>query len=118
MRNIVYYLLLLVFIALLSGYLLSQGESMAMAQIALASVLLAGYTVTLSLVGHGPATDERETRHRHLASRAALTAATAVLSLGVVVQLFLHRIDWWLLASLVAANLSKIVTLLYLDKKN
>lgn len=51
-----------------------------------------------------------------LANRAALISGTIVLSLGVLYQLFIsHQLDYWLLLALMGINLSKIVSLIYLN---
>jgi hypothetical protein len=119
MKIIIYYLLLLVFIALLAGYVL-QGHpaGMSMQQMASVSILLGLYVVGMSLVGEGKAADERETAHRYASNRGGLIAGTVVLSLGVLYQMFTHNLDPWLLAGLIAINLVKIVTLIYVNYKN
>jgi len=118
MKIIVYYLLLLVFIALFSGFILQrQGDSMTMSQMVSASVLLGLYVAGMSLAGEGKTIDEREVSHRYLANRQALLAGTVILSVGVLYQLFFHRLDYWLLASLMVINLVKIISLIYSSYK-
>jgi hypothetical protein len=119
MKVITYYLLLLVFIALLSGFLIQRSQvAMSMGQMLSVSVLLALYVVAMSFVGEGKSVDEREMQHRYLANRSALVAGTIVLSVGVLVQLFTHRLDYWLLTGLLVINLVKIVSLVFLNYKN
>ena len=114
MKVITYYLLLLIFIALLSCWLLqSPASTMSMGQMLSVSLFLGLYVVAMSLVGEGKIVDEREVAHRYFSNRAALIAGTIVLSLGILYQLFAHQLDYWLLAALVAINLVKIVTLIY-----
>lgn len=73
------------------------------------------YVVALSLVGEGKTEDEREAAHRYFSNRAALIAGSAILSLGILYQLFTHQLDYWLLAGLIAVNLTKIISLIYLN---
>jgi hypothetical protein len=119
MKLIFYYLSLLLFLAIVTGYLISQTQTtdaMAMGTMVGISLALGLYVVAMSLVGEGPLEDERETHHRMLANRAALISGTIVLSLGVLYQLFIsHQLDYWLLLALMGINLSKIVSLIYLN---
>ncbi len=115
MKIILYYLLLFVLLGLLTGFIVqSPSSSMSMSQVVTISVLLGLYVVAMSLVGEGKAVDERATHHRYLANRFALVAGTAVLSLGIIYQLFvIHELDYWLLGSLLVINLVKIISLIY-----
>ena len=117
MKLIIYYLSLLVFIAIVAGFSLSQnGEAMGMSQMLGVSVALVLYTVAMSLVGEGTAEDERDQQHRFISNRVALVTGTIILSLGILYQLFIsHSLDYWLLIALIAINLSKIVSLIYLN---
>jgi len=116
MKTIIYYLLLLVFIGIFGGFLISQrGNNMPMAQMVGASAGLVLYTVAMSLVGEGVKQDEREILHRNLANRAGLIAGLVILSLGVIIQLFAHQVDYWLLSGLIVINLTKIVSLIFLE---
>ena len=113
MKIIVYYLLLLIFIALLAGFIIQGRADMSMKQMVSISVLLGLYVVGMSLAGEGQAGDEREVHHRYVANRAALICGTIVLSAGVLYQLFNHSLDSWLLVGLVTINLVKIISLIY-----
>lgn len=119
MKIIIYYLVLLIFIALLAGFVI-QGEhsGMSMKQMVSVSMLLALYVVLISLAGEGRAIDEREVHHRYLANRAALVAGTAFLSAAILYQLFHHNLDYWLLGGLIIINLVKIISLIYSNYKN
>ena len=118
MKIIIYYLLLLLLIALTGGYLLSQPSAMSMPQMLSVSAILAVYTVTMSLVGEGNNLDEREIFHRNLSNRYGLIAGTAVFCVGLIYQMFVtHALDWWLLAGLIILNLTKIISLIYLNYK-
>lgn len=113
MKIIVYYLVLLILIALVTGFLLQGGPSMTMPQMISVSVVLVIYTIAMSMVGEGKVVDERELQHRYTSNRMGLIAGTIILSVGVLVQLFSHALDYWLLAGLIAINLVKIVSLIY-----
>lgn len=114
MKIIVYYFILLVLIGLIAGFLW-QGDSnsMSMGQMISISVFLGGYAVAMSLVGEGKVADERDLQHRYTSNRLALIAGTIVISAGILFQLFNHKLDYWLLAGLIAINLIKIVSLIY-----
>ena len=119
MKIIVYYLVLLILIALLTGFLVQgTSDSMSMEQMISVSVLLGIYVVAMSLVGEGKVVDERDSQHRYTSNRLALIAGTAILSIGVLVQLFDHALDYWLLAGLIAINLVKIVSLIYSNHRH
>jgi len=118
MKNIIYYLLLLVFIALVAGFLImGRADSMGMGQMVGVSAGLVLYAVAMSLVGEGKTLDEREVLHRNLSNRAGLIAGLVILSVGIIAQLFTHRIDYWLLAGLIVINLTKIISLIFLNEK-
>ena len=119
MKNIIYYLLLLVFIALMGGYLImGRPDTMAMNQMVGVSAALILYTVAMSFVGEGQNQDEREILHKNLANRAGLIAGTIIFSLAILYQLFVkHSVDYWLLVGLIVINLTKIISLIYLENK-
>src|SRR3989344_962659 len=117
MKLIIYYLLLLVLIALTGGYILSRPmDTMTMPAMLSVSAVLIVYVVALSLVGETKNGDERDILHRNLSNRYALVAGTVVFSLALIYQMFItHQLDWWLLAGLIAINLTKIIRLIYLN---
>jgi dipeptide/tripeptide permease len=121
MKIIYYYISLLVFIAMLTGFVISQSQatdSMGMGTMLGISAALIVYVVAMSLVGEGPQADERELLHRRVANRVAMITGTVILSIGVLYQLFItHHLDYWLLIALVGINLSKIISLIYLNHK-
>ena len=116
MKTVYYYLALLILLGLITYQITgsANSDSMSMPTMVSVSALLVGYVVAMSFVGEGKATDERELQHRYFANRTALMAGTAILSIGVLYQLFTHRLDYWLLAALLAINVIKITSLLYL----
>jgi len=119
MKKIIYYLLLLIFIALISGFLLfGQGSNMSMPQMLGVSAFLVLYTVAMSLVGETGVIDERDILHRNLANRSALVAGLIIFCVGILWQIFItHKIDYWLLTGLVVINLTKIISLIFLDNQ-
>lgn len=122
MRVILYYLFLLIGIALITGFVISQSTdgtmSMSMTQALSLAGLLALYTVAMSLVGEGKLEDEREQQHRYIANRAGLIAGTTLLAVALMFQLFItHHIDYWLLTGLIVINLTKIISLIWLNYK-
>jgi hypothetical protein len=119
MKNILYYLFLLIFLVLLSGFLIfGRMDSMSMPQMLGVGAFLVLYTIAMSFVGEQPNADEREILHRHMSNRAGLIAGMVLFSLGILYQLFIsHMVDYWLLMGLIAINLTKIVSLIYLENK-
>lgn len=117
MKIIKYYLALLVLIILIAWFLW-QTNDMSMGQMISVSVFLGIYVIAMSLVGEGKVIDERELQHRYMANRLALIAGTIVLSIGVLVQLFTHTMDYWLLGGLIFINFVKIVSLIYSNYKS
>lgn len=117
MKLIFYYLSLLLFIAIITGFFISQnGDSMAMNQMIGVSAALVIYVVAMSLVGEGTATDERDLNHRFISNRIAQIVGTSIISIGILYQLFIsHSLDYWLLIALMGINLTKIISLIYLN---
>ena len=122
MKIILYYLFLLIGIALITGFVMSQSTdgttSMSMTEALSLCGLLALYTIALSVVGEGKVADEREQQHRYIANRAGLIAGTTLLALALIFQLFVtHKVDYWLLTGLIVINLTKIISLIWLNYK-
>ena len=119
MKITFYYILLFIGVVLIASYgVFDTHDSMSMTQVLSLCGFLALYTLALSLVGEGKAADERAETHRYLSNRTALVVSTVVISLGIIVQLFVtHQLDFWLLGSLIVLNLSKIISLIYLNYK-
>lgn len=119
MKIIIYYLLLLVFITLVAGFLIiGRPDSMGMNQMLGVSAALILYAIGMSFAGEGKNQAEPEVLHKNLANRAALVAGIIVFSLGILYQLFIsHSIDYWLLVGLITINLTKIISLIFLENK-
>jgi hypothetical protein len=77
-----------------------------MTVLGLAAIALAAFIV---FVLRESAQDERDDTHRAMAGRAAFLAGSAVLILGIIVQNASHQIDTWLVATLIAMVLAKVV---------
>lgn len=119
MKIIFYYLLLLILIALTGGYMFSvRHESMSMPEMLSICSILVVYTTLMCFVGEGKNLDERDILHRNLANRFGLIAGNIIFSLGLIYQIFIsHNLDFWLLAGLIVINLTKLVSLIYLQNK-
>ncbi|MBL8029892.1 MAG: hypothetical protein JNN11_01455 [Candidatus Doudnabacteria bacterium] len=117
MKNILYHLLFLVFISLISGFvLLGQAGQLELNQALAVSGGLVLYALAMVFVGETKETDQRQSNFKNVSAKTGLTAAIAVLCLGLMYQmLFTNTIDWWLIASLVAINLTKLITLIFLN---
>lgn len=119
MKNILYYLLLLVLIALTGGYMFSfHNQPMSMPEMLGICTILVIYTVGICFVGEGTNLDERDILHRNIANRFGLITGNIIFSLGLIYQIFIsHSLDFWLLAGLIGINLTKLISLIYLENK-
>lgn len=119
LKILIYYILLLALIALVTGYLLFEPmNEMSMPAIISICTFLVLYSVLISLAGEIKSEDEREVMHRNLSNRVATIAATIFISGGLIYQIFVtHHIDWWLLATIIIVNLTKISSLIYFHYK-
>ena len=64
------------------------------------------------------ARDEREMLHRMLAGRIAYLVGAGILVLGIIVQSLRHELDSWLVFTLGAMILAKIIGIAYSRKKH
>ena len=82
--------------------------------------LLAGAVVVFGLfssfVLREHAGDEREDIHRMFADRIAFLAGAAMLTVGILYQIYYDMLDVWLVAVLVVMILTKIAMRLYGDR--
>ncbi len=60
--------------------------------------------------------DERDLSHRMLAARVSFITGTSVLIIGIIIQSFSHAVDVWLVGTLVAMIIAKIITREYSDR--
>jgi len=61
--------------------------------------------------------DEREVMHNMLAGRFAYLAGTTTLIVGIVVQSLEHKTDHWLIIALAIMVISKMIGLIYSQRK-
>lgn len=119
LKIFIYYGLLLVLIGLIAAYLFFKPmDEMSMPAMISISMVLVLYSVLISLAGEIKSDDEREVLHRNLSNRVAMIAATLFISGGLIYQIFVtHHTDWWLLATIIIMNLTKITSLIYFHYK-
>lgn len=109
-----YYIFLFLLLCLIAGFLIqNNADTMSMPQMISISIFLGIYVVGLSLIGEGKVSDERDLHHRYASNRIAYIAGATTVSIGVLVQLFNHTVDYWLLGTLIVMNAVKIVSLIY-----
>lgn len=119
LKILIYYILLLGLIALIAAYLqFKPMNEMSMPALISICTFLAIYSILISLAGETRSEDEREILHRNLSNRVSTVAATVFISGGLIYQLFIsHSINWWLLATIIVINLTKITSLIYFHYK-
>jgi hypothetical protein len=84
---------------------------------ALLLLLFIVFALFAAFVLREKAQDEREIAHRMLSGRAAFLVGSALLTLGIIVQSTNHAVDSWLVVTLVAMIVSKIVARIYGDSR-
>ena len=80
-------------------------------QMVLLCLLVAGVSLWVGLIFHEKARDERESLHLYRASRAGYLVGVAALSVLVVIQDLLHRLDPLLLVVLALMIITKLAVL-------
>ncbi len=80
-------------------------------------VLVVVFAIFASFIWRENAKDERENLHKMTAGRTAFLSGTAVLVIGIIVQSFQHKLDFWLVLTLGTMILAKIVGLIYSRRK-
>ena len=75
--------------------------------------LVVVFSIFASFIWRENSRDEREGLHKMMAGRIAFLAGTAVLVTAIIVQSFRHELDFWLVFTLGAMVLAKIVGLIY-----
>ncbi len=122
MKNILYHLLFLVFIVLITGFVIfGPSGQMDTTQALAVSGSLVLYTIALAFVGETKNQTAEELNQKNTATKAAYISATIVFSLGVIYQILVsNNLDWWLLGGLVVMNLTKLISLIYgsINSKN
>lgn len=84
--------------------------------IAVLCILLILFSIFASFILKEEIFDERDDLNRSLAGRNAFLSGSAILILGIVVQGYLHKIDAWLVISLVVMIVVKISTRFWTDR--
>jgi len=62
--------------------------------------------------------DEREGTHRMRADRVAFLTGMSILTIGIIIQVITHRIDFWLLVALAGMIIAKAVARIYSRNRN
>ncbi|MDE2030729.1 MAG: hypothetical protein KGI58_00490 [Patescibacteria group bacterium] len=60
--------------------------------------------------------DERDSLHRTLAGRNAFLAGSAMLMIGIIIEGYSHKVDAWLVITLIVMIFTKITTRMWSDK--
>lgn len=117
MKSLLYYITLLILIAVITGFLISSGNGGQLANGQLVAVcgFLILYAIGISFVGELKPENEVDFKQKYTATRAASIAGISVIIIGIIVQLLRHNLDYWLLSALVGINVTKIVSLITLN---
>ena len=107
-------ILIVLTILLLNPFNFWMPEMVVMIMLALTFVAFAAFAI---FVLQEKVQDEREVAHRMLSGRIAFLVGSALLTIGIIVQALSHSVDAWLVITLVAMVLSKIVSRIYGDSK-
>ena len=83
---------------------------------AVLAALLVLFGIFASFILKESSIDERDDMNRSLAGRNAFLSGSAVLMLGIVVQGYSHKVDSWLVVSLIVMVLVKISTRFWNDR--
>ena len=75
--------------------------------------LVVVFVVFASFVWKENSRDEREGLHKMIAGRIAFLVGAALLVIGIVVQSFKHELDFWMVCTLGAMILAKIIGRIY-----
>ena len=105
--------IVLIAVLLLNPFHFWMPDLMVMSMLACIFVLFA---IFASFILNEQAGDERESAHRTLAGRNAFLIGSAILMLGIIIQGYSHTLDFWLVASLSAMILTKVITRLWSDR--
>jgi len=75
--------------------------------------LIIVFVLFASFIWRENSRDEREGIHRMFAGRAGFIIGTGLLITGIVIQSFQHKLDFWLVITLIAMVLAKVSGLIY-----
>ena len=82
-------------------------------QIAMTISLIIFFLILIGFIWQEKAQDEREYLHRFIANRFAYVTGTSLLVLGIVIQSTRHIVDVWLIITLTAMIIAKLVGVIY-----
>jgi len=80
------------------------------------AILLVLFGMFASFILKEKVFDERDDVNRSLAGRNAFLAGSAILMLGIVIQGYSHKVDSWLVITLIVMIIVKITTRFWNDK--
>jgi hypothetical protein len=92
-------------------YMLSMFENVILGSIFVVFALFASFFLREVVV------DERDEVHRSLSGRVAFLVGSAVLLLGITVQIEMSHLDIWLVVTLVAMILAKLIARIYSENR-
>jgi hypothetical protein len=112
-ETIVTIALIVIAILLLNPFHFWMPDMMVMCMLA---ITLALFGIFASFILREKSVDERDDQHRTLAGRNAFLAGSGVLTLGIVIQGYTHKVDPWLVIALIVTVVVKIGTRMWSDK--
>lgn len=95
---------------LINPFMFWMPTAFAMATVAVFAIIFFAFA---SLVWKESSGDEREDLHKLMAGRVAFLTGSGILVVAIIVQVFAHAIDPWLVAALTAMILAKVIALAY-----
>jgi len=110
---IITFCLIVLAILLLNPFHFWMPDMMVMSML-VATLILFG--IFASFILREKIVDERDHVHRTLAGRNAFLAGSSVLMLGIIIQGYSHKVDWWLVIALIVMIVTKIFTRIWSDK--
>ena len=84
----------------------------------LALALIVAFVIYAGFIWHENIHDEREGLHRLMGGRGGFLVGTGLLVVGIILESAKHRLDPWLLVTLSAMVIAKIVGHVYSQLKN
>lgn len=87
-----------------------------MAHLSVLGLLLVCFIAYAAFIMREEAGDERAVMHRMVAARASFFTGTTILTLGVFLDALKGEVNDWLIGTLVAMIIAKLVARLYADK--
>jgi len=75
--------------------------------------LVISFIIFSAFIFKEKAKDERENLHRYISARFAYLVGMSILVIGIIVQSLNHRLDTWLISTLMSMILAKIAGSIY-----